>query len=289
MHPCLARVWGHCSLSVDRSDRLVGLFALDKRPSGSADPLRLRRDAIALARILNAQGWTLTPKQLLNIAAYAYDTSNVTVTPAALSDLDDFIWQRVMGLLREEDIDSDIVRAACYDRPAIITAARRAHLLASLRQQDAFQALLALYKRAANLAKDADNATINPKRFKSDHEAPLLAALEHAQSSLHSLLTTVRHVLVPWDLGRGPAQSLPELNDNMADILALKEPLDAFLDNVLVKVDNDKLRLNRLALLRNVQDTLRVLGNLDDIASKDKTDDTAERLTSSSQSPKNQP
>jgi glycyl-tRNA synthetase beta chain len=260
----------------DRSDRLVGLFALDKRPSGSADPLRLRRDAIALARILNAQGWTLTPKQLLNIAAHAYDTNNLTIDPAALHDLDDFVWQRIMALLREESIDSDIVRAACYDRPAVIIAARRSHLLTSLRQQDAFQDLLALYKRAANLAKDTDDTTVNPKRFKSDHEAPLLAALEHAQSSLHDLLTTVRRVLVPWDLGRSPARTLPDLNENVAGILALKEPLDAFLDNVLVKVDDDRLRLNRLALLRNVQNTLRVLGNLDDIASKDRHENTAD-------------
>lgn len=265
----------------DRSDRLVGLFALDKRPSGSADPLRLRRDAIALARILNAQSWTLTPKQLLNMAAHAYSTSNLNIDPASLRDLDEFIWQRIMALLREEDIDSDIVRAACYDHPAVIIAARRAHLLMSLRPQDAFQELLALYRRAANLAKDAEDATINPKRFKSDHEAPLLAALEHAQSSLHRLLTTVRRVLVPWDLGRGPARTLPELTEDVAGILALKEPLDAFLDNVLVKVDDDKLRLNRLALLRNVQDTLRVLGNLEDIASRDKSDDTTEHLTSS--------
>jgi len=269
--------------AVDRSDRLVGLFALDKRPSGSADPLRLRRDAIALARILNAQGWMLTPKQLLNIAAHAYDTSNVTVTQAALDDLDDFIWQRIMGLLREEDIDGDIVRAACYDRPAIITAARRAHLLASLRQQDAFQALLALYKRAANLAKDAGNeVAVNPRRFKSDHEAPLWAALEHAQTSLKTLLTTVRRVLVPWDLGRDPARALPDLSDDIAGILALKEPLDAFLDNVLVKVDDDRTRLNRLALLRTVQDTLRVLGALEDLAGKDKNDDTMPSTDSSS-------
>lgn len=266
----------------DRSDRLVGLFALDKRPSGSADPLRLRRDAIALVRILNAQGWTLTPKRLLDIAARAYDTSDLEVDARVLDDLEDFLWQRIVVLLREEGIDNDIIRAACYDRPAVIIAARRAHLLMSLRQQDAFQALLTLYRRTANLAKDAsEDSTVNPKRFKSPHEAPLLAALEHAQTSLKTLLTTVRRVLVPWDLGRSPARTLPELSDDIAGILALKEPLDAFLDNVLVKVDDDRVRTNRLALLRTVQNTLRVLGNLEEVASKDNSDNSDDATTPS--------
>ena len=119
-----------------------------------------------------------------------------------------------------------------------------------------------LYKRAANLARKLDAETeINPGRFDSPYETPLYEAIPAAKSALNEVLGSVRRELTPWDLGTGPERELKL--PGLPDILALKAPLDAFLDNVLVMVDNEAVRRNRLALLGEVSGSLSELGRLE--------------------------
>ncbi|MEM7736153.1 MAG: glycine--tRNA ligase subunit beta [Deinococcota bacterium] len=250
----------------DRLDTLLGLFALDKRPSGSADPFKLRRHANALARILNVSGWHLSLRQCIDIVTEAFVASGVDIDPETMLSTEAFVWNRVTSLLQEEGISADIIRATTYDTPPIINAARRAHLLLALRQYPAFQTLLAVYKRAANLSQDGEaSTTLNPKRFKSDYEHALYNALAQAQTTLTELITMARQVLTPWDLGRGPSATFEHLDESLEGLLTLQAPLEAFLDNVHVNVNNDKLRLNRLALLHSVCDTLGTLGALEEL------------------------
>jgi glycyl-tRNA synthetase beta subunit len=72
--------------------------------------------------------------------------------------------------------------------------------------------------------------------------------------------------LPAWDLGRGPTGDLAGLDALAADVLQLKAPLDAFFDGVMVMVDDDGLRDNRLALLAAVAATPRGLGALEHLA-----------------------
>ena len=247
----------------DRIDKLIGFFALGQRPSGSADPFGLRRDAVAVARILNAQGWRVSLAEIVRAAATAYQDGAPTVTAETVSNLVTFVWDRVAGLLELEAVPATLVRAVTADAPPVITASRRAHLLRALSREAEFEPLLQLYKRAANLAKQLDSETeINPKRFSSPYEGPLYEAIPGAKGALEELLEAVREELTPWDLGSGEARELTQL-PGLPDILALKAPLDAFLDNVLVMVDDNALRRNRLALLDEVSGSLRELGQLE--------------------------
>ena len=253
--------------AADRLDKLVGFFAIGKRPSGSADPFGLRRDAIALARILNARGWPYTPAELIAVAASAYEGSKVSVRDEALDDLDGFVWDRVGVLLADEGIATPLLRAATADRPSVIKAARRSHLLQRLSQEAEFADLLALYKRASNLLHKASDLSalhsVDTSRFQSPYAAPLHEALPKARNALATLLQLTETRLAPWDLGRGTHQQLGELSEDVLLILALKAPLDAFLDNVLVMVDDEVLRYNRLALLANVCSVFADLGDLE--------------------------
>ena len=247
----------------DRFDKLVGFFDVEKRPSGSADPFGLRRDAIAAARILNAQGWRLPPNTFTEAAAQGYG-SDREISEEVQADVIDFLWDRVAGLLADEGIRTQFIRAAAADNPPVITAARRCHLLRTLSQEEEFETLLTLYKRAANLAKELDEpAEVKPKRFEDAQEAPLYDALAPARDAVDNLMRTVEEVLAPWDLGRGPERELPDLDTQVAQVIALKTPLDEFLDNVYVNVENAGLRRNRLALLQEVRDVLRPLGRLE--------------------------
>ena len=253
----------------DRADKLVGFFALGKRPTGSADPFGLRRDATSLARTLNAQGWLLSLDEVVADAGAGYgsspaETSKVDISKGVQEEVVSFLRDRVAGLLSDEGVRPELVKAAVADAPPVITAARRAHLLRALSREEDFDALLTLYKRAANLGVQADaGAVVNPARFTDPHEAPLYEALPGARGAVQELLKEAERTLEPWDLGRGPAKKLPNLDATIADVLALKNPLDSFLDNVLVMVDDEALRQNRLALLLEVRNALRALGALE--------------------------
>ncbi len=247
----------------DRLDKLLGFFALGQRPSGSADPFGLRRDAVAVARILNAQGWRVSLAELVRAAAEAYEGGTPAVTAETLNSVVAFVWDRAAGLLELEHVPATLVRAVTADAPPVITASRRAHLLKALSREAEFEPLLQLYKRAANLAKQLGAETeINPKKFSSPYEQPLYDAIPEAKGALEELLGAVQQELTPWDLGGGPTHELKNL-PGLPEILALKAPLDAFLDNVLVMVDDNALRRNRLALLDEVSGSLRELGRLE--------------------------
>ena len=249
--------------AADRFDKLIGFFDVERRPSGSADPFGLRRDAIAAARILNAQGWFLAPNSFTEATAQSYGSGR-KISSEVQAEVIDFLWDRVAGLLGEEGIRTQFIRAAAADNPPVITAARRCHLLRTLSYEEEFETLLTLYKRAANLARELDESTdIDTSRFESAYESALYDALIPARDAVTDLITTVEEVLTPWDLGRGPERDLPDLDEQVVQVIALKTPLDEFLDNVYVNVENQKLRRNRLVLLSEVRDALLPLGRLE--------------------------
>ena len=248
--------------AADRADTLLGFFALGKRPSGSADPFGLRRDAASLARIVAARGWELPLRTLLETAAAGYRDGPVEVGTEVIGEVERFVWDRVASLLAEEGVGVTTVRAATAGAPSVIGAARRAHLLRALADTEAFPELLTLYKRADHLAEHApDDAAPDPARFDAPEAGPLYEALPDGRAGVEALLATTREQLPPWQLGRGPSDT-PRPGDALRRVLALKEPLDRFLDDVLVMVDDPKVRNNRLALLRETRDVLAPLGAL---------------------------
>jgi glycyl-tRNA synthetase beta chain len=248
----------------DKLDTLAGFFAINKRPSGSADPFGLRREANALVRILNAKGWTLPLSEFVATASNSY-TGNVKATEESQQALVSFLWDRVQSLLSEEGIRVELVRAATSDNPAIITATQRCHLLQTLSENPDFPALMTLYRRATTLANQApEKTTVDPKLF-NDYETTLFDALPKTRVAVQRLLGKTQAQLGTWDLGKGPTTKLSGVAEDITEALSVKAPLDAFLDNVMVMVDDTKLKNNRLVLLREVRDVLRILGKLEEL------------------------
>lgn len=247
----------------DRLDTLLGFFAVGKRPSGSTDPFGLRRDGIAVARILNNQGWSITLEEICALASESYH-ENVLVDEEAQQKVIAFIWERAKSLLSDEDIRPALVRAAMEDSSAIIIAARRSHLLEALSKQEDFNDLLKLYKRAANITAEVEELKeINAKRFESDYEHELYSAIYESEEALNRLFANVNQQLSPWDLGQGPINKLANLEEDLEAVMTMKAPLDDFFDNVMVNVDNDRIRRNRLALLAKAREVLAELGELE--------------------------
>jgi len=250
----------------DRLDKVVGFFALGKRPSGSADPFALRRDGLGLARILNAEAWRLPLAELVLEAAAPHRDAGLEIAKDVEDEVERFLWDRVASLLAEQGMAVHVVRAAVQGSHNVIDASRRAYLLRGLMAHDEFPALMALHKRAANLARQEERRrNVKPGLFRNEYEAPLFEALPGARRGVEGLLAAVQNALPGWDLAYPPARPPGEFGSGVAEVLALKAPLDAFLDNVLVMVEDADVRGNRLALLREVTDVLRELGALDQL------------------------
>lgn len=253
----------------DRLDKLIGFFALGRRPTGSADPFGLRRDGMAVARVLSSRGWKLPLADFVSLAARPYDGAAVDVSADALQQVEEFVWDRVAVLLQER-ASVPVVRAAINGSRSVTGAARRVELLRTLLASQDADDLMALYKRAANLAAKADeSAEVNEELFREPAEAPLYEALSAARRGVQRLLAVAEEQLPAWDLRDAPEAELAGVESAIAEVVSLKAPLDDFLDSVLVMGDDAQLRRNRLALLSEVVEVLRRLGELEELEGAD--------------------
>src|SRR5690606_2026823 len=287
----------------DRLDKLVGFFAIGKRPSGSADPFGLRRDAHAVVRVLAATGWRAAVETLVEAAAGAYRGGPVTGdvgtleavsgvgraraaapregkghgTPALRAAratrveaaagsyrggpvtvdvgtreaVSGFVWDRVAATLEEKGHGTPVVRAAVEGSFTVLGAIRRARLLEHLMGRPEFADLMALYKRAANLAEryepsdpDADpKDAVDPGMFVTDEEGPLYAALEEGAAGAAELLAAAAAAGPPHDPAHAAADAAfgADVEAPLARLLSLKAPLDAYLDNVLVMAEDERV------------------------------------------------
>ncbi len=261
----------------DRLDKLVGFFSIGKRPTGSADPFGLRRDAHAAVRVMAARGWRASVSTLVEAAAGAYQGGPVTVDAGTLEAVSGFIWDRVAALLEERGHGAKVVRAATLGSFTVLGAIRRAALLTRLLARPEFADLMALYKRAANLAEryeprgDVETAkdAVDPSLFTADEERPLYDALTEGAAGAAELLAATAEAVPPHDPARveaSGAELAVDLDAPLARLLSLKAPLDAYLDGVLVMAEDQRVRANRLALLAAVVEPLRRLGALEHLA-----------------------
>ena len=218
---------------------------------------------------------------LVEATAASYRGGSVEASGETQAEVVDFLWDRVSALLDEHGFTPQVARAAVGGSTTVMGAVRRALLLSSLMGSEGFSDLMALYKRAANLAAPAlavqaatPNAAlwagsgvgvagIDPDLFEADQEGPLYQALPAAQDGVDGLLAAVMAQVDPLDPVTRPDIELTGLEASLAQVIALKAPLDAFLDGVLVMADDDKLKRNRLALLAGVVAPLRRLGALE--------------------------
>ncbi|HLU83553.1 MAG TPA: glycine--tRNA ligase subunit beta [Trueperaceae bacterium] len=259
----------------DRLDKLVGFFALGKRPTGSADPFGLRRDALAVLRVSAAAGWRAPLVTLVEAAAAAYRGSSVDVGSETQLDVVAFLWDRVAALLDDHGFSPQVARAAVGGSTTVMGAVRRSLLLRALMDREEFADLMALYKRAANLAAPAmaaaagalrgrdDDGGVRPELFSLPQEEPLYRSLPAAAAGVDGLLAAVSTQVAPVDPAKRPQMDLVGLEAPLAQVIGLKAPLDAFLDGVLVMAEDEAVKRNRLGLLAGVVAPLRRLGSLE--------------------------
>lgn len=217
----------------DKLDTLLGIFAIGQKPSGDKDPFALRRAALGVLRILIECNLDLDLHTLLTYAAreYVYKVD----TNKAIGEVVQFMLDRLKVYYTSQQISVDVydaVHALTPTRP--VDFDRRIHAVNEFIKLDAAESLAAANKRIGNILK------------KIDGELPHLINLdllqEKAEQHLHDELQRIAAEVTP-ELDAGDYASA------LQKLAALREPVDAFFDQVMVMAEDDALKHNRIAML----------------------------------------
>jgi glycyl-tRNA synthetase beta chain len=230
----------------DKIDTLVGIFAIEQRPTGTKDPFGLRRAALGVLRILLDARLELDLLEVLAAAAAAQPVQRAGVA----DEVYDFIAERLRGVLLEEPgTTPEMLDAVLANRPRspLDAVTRLAALKEFLLLPDAV-VLAGINKRIANILKKT--------QVSRDWVVDAQALSEEAELGLHRALTNLRDPVLDATRERRYADSLQAL-------VGLRAPVNEFFDRVMVMDENTAKRNNRLALLRDV---LVLLGGVADLS-----------------------
>ncbi len=220
----------------DKIDTLAGIFSIGKKPSGNRDPFKLRRAALGIVRILVECGLDIDLEKLIEKALKAQPKSKLDRDELA-NELYAFICERLRNycLDRDKGLKPETFEAVMLRRPvSLVDFDRRLAAVQTFARLEQAESLAAANKRIANILRKAgDPAGLSVKKK--------LLAVE-AEQALYNALENSREKVSPMLEQRRYAEILNELAD-------LREPVDRFFDDVMVMVDEEDVRDNRLALL----------------------------------------
>ena len=247
-----AVTWMAVSLA-DKFDSLVGMFAAGERPTGSRDPLALRRQAQGAVKILadlpELTGLTtrVTIKTLLDNGA---DHGTFTLDDQAKSALFTFVRERVTYLFQERGFDVRNIRAVLHAWPDVdvVEARLKLEALAQLSGSPELQGVATLFKRVKNITKDVPPVTeVLQKRLTEPAELALVNALPRLEAAVSE------------------AAGKREYRRAFTEIGALQPLVAKFFDDVLVMADEAELRNARLSLVGRLRDRILDIADISEI------------------------
>lgn len=228
-----------CSLAIaDKMDTLAGIFGIGQHPKGDKDPFALRRAALGVLRIIVEKNLPLDLQTLTEEAVRLYGSK--LTNAKVVDEVVEFMLGRFRAWYQEEGHAVDTIQAVLARRPtkpADFDA--RVKAVSHFRTLDEAAALAAANKRVSNiLAKSTE--TLN-----DSVRASVLKDAAEIQLATH--LVVLRDKLQPYFAAGNYQEALVEL-------AALREPVDAFFDNVMVMADDAEVRVNRLTLLSKLRE-----------------------------------
>lgn len=228
-----------CSLAIaDKMDTLAGIFGIGQHPKGDKDPFALRRAALGVLRIIVEKNLPLDLQTLTEEAVRLYGSK--LTNAKVVDEVVEFMLGRFRAWYQEEGHAVDTIQAVLARRPtkpADFDA--RVKAVSHFRTLEEAAALAAANKRVSNiLAKSTE--TLN-----DSVRASVLKDAAEIQLATH--LVVLRDKLQPYFAAGNYQEALVEL-------AALREPVDAFFDNVMVMADDAEVRVNRLTLLSKLRE-----------------------------------
>nr|WP_315465455.1 glycine--tRNA ligase subunit beta [uncultured Rhodoferax sp.] len=231
----------------DKLETLVGMFGIGNLPTGDKDPFALRRHALGVIRMLVEKDLPLDVSALVQSAVPAFG-SLITDASGALVD---FMFDRLAGSLREQGYSAQEVDAVLALRPQRLgDVAKRLTAVRAFAALPESPALAAANKRISNILKKTDDvdAHVSEVLLQEAAEKALFAAMQ----------TVLPQAQSQWQAG--------DYTESLQSLAALRAPVDAFFEDVMVNAEQMDLRLNRLGLLKSLYVAMNRVADLSKLA-----------------------
>ena len=221
----------------DKIDNIVATFSRGLIPTGSQDPFALRRQALGMVNMMIEANYQVSLSSLVAAEMDLLGIGDADARMKMQADVADFIRLRLKNVLADAKIRYDVVDAVLQDVDDIYAVYLRARTLAKALEKDMTKTIQA-FVRAGNLAKKAKSSAVDAALFNTAEEKALYQAYTSAQSAVDSLVK-----------GQDYLGAIDALSD-------LAAPIDAFFDGVMVMDKDEKIRSNRLGLLKSVDELI---------------------------------
>ena len=221
----------------DKIDNIVATFSRGLVPTGSQDPFALRRQALGIVNLLSGARWSLSIREVVDLAMDLLNITDETKRDKIQSDVADFMRLRIRNVL-SNSTRYDVIDAVIDDVDDVFAVMLKAAALEQfLKTPDATKTVQS-FVRVSNLAKKADSAEMIPEQFKLDAEKVLHGAFAAIKVATDELIAKKDYL-------------------GALDVLKkLSTPIDSFFDSVMVMDEDLTIRRNRLALLKSIDNLL---------------------------------
>ncbi len=220
----------------DKLDTLVGIFAIGEKPTGEKDPYALRRASLGVLRTIIERQLDLDLKQLIKKSAELLQ-SKIDATKVE-AEVFDYIIERLRAYYLDRGVSADVfdaVSALSPSRP--LDFDKRIKAVSAFRELSEAESLAAANKRVGNILKKS--------KLASDLSVDESLLSEVAEKNLYQTLSALSQKVEPlFDAGDYEAA--------LSELSSLRDPVDAFFDSVMVMVDDEAIKNNRIALLNTM-------------------------------------
>jgi len=233
----------------DKLETLAGLFGIGQVPTGDKDPFALRRHALGLIRMLIERALPLNVSEIVSVAFHAFPPSH----GQAQGEVAFFLRERLVGYLRDAGYSAQEVEAVVEAKPELwADIPKRLAAVRAFKALPEAEALAAANKRVGNILKKSDESVM-----------PVVDRARLTEPAEQALFEALQRVVPRSD----DAFRMGDYTGSLQALAALKTPVDAFFDDVMVNVDDAALRANRLGLLSQMHAAMNRVADLSKLAS----------------------
>jgi glycyl-tRNA synthetase beta chain len=258
-----ATVEGAVLSIADKADSIAGMFALGLVPSGSKDPFALRRQANGIVKTIAEHKLPLRLSDIMADARIRFRGSEFEKkfsNGAYVESVRSFFRERLEFYLKEaRGYAYDVVSAVlAVDSDDVVDAAARAEAVSRVRGSADFESISGAFKRMKNILRQASDKTkvialrVDPAALQEESEKELATLIPQAVATVEKLS------------GAGNYEGA------LLEIAKLRPAIDKFFDKVMVMVEDDNLRANRLALLQTLVKEFSTIADFSEIVTQGK-------------------
>jgi glycyl-tRNA synthetase beta chain len=245
-----------CSVALaDKLETIVGIYGIGQVPTGDKDPFGLRRQALGILRILIETPLDLPLPALLNATAENFPKGMLSATVAA--DVEGFMMDRLRGYLRDRSFDvSHIEAVLAVLNGRLHEVLPRLQAVRGFAAMDVAKDLAAANKRVQNIMRK-NYEELGAAMANAAFDASLMT--DDAERNLHQAMTDIAPFVQGY-FTRG------EYGQNLKALVTLKSFVDDFFDQVMVMAEDQKLRINRALLLKQLGGLMNQVADISKLA-----------------------